>query len=123
MRKFKKILVNLGIVILFLFGLKQVVPTLKLDGYSGLFLSILLFTDDTKYSDNYSGWKFLKIKKGMTKNQAYDILGKPILVFSPSEDIISLQYSKSPKDTHYRIRQVYLKDNKVIEKVSYFYVD
>jgi len=123
MGKFKKILVNLGILILILIGLKQVVPSLKLDGYSGLFFNILLFTDDSKYSDNYSGWKFLKIKKGMTKNQVYNILGKPIVVFSPSEGIVSLQYSKSPKDTHYRIRQVYLKDNKVIKRISYFYVD
>lgn len=123
MIKFKKTLAGLGIVILFLFGLKQIVPPLKLDGYSGLLLSILLFTDDTKYSDNYSGWKFLKIKKGMTKNQVYNILGKPFAVFSPSEGIVSLQYSKSPKDTHYRIRQVYLKDKKVIERVSYFYID
>lgn len=123
MRKFKKILVNLGIAILLLIGLKQVLPSLQLDGYSGLFFNILLFTDDTKYSDNYSGWKFLKIKKGMSKNQVYDILGKPIIVFNPYKDVESLQYSKSPKDTHYRIRQVYLKDNTVIERVSYFYVD
>ncbi len=123
MIKFKKTLAGLGIVILFLFGLKQIVPPLKLDGYSGLLLSILLFTDDTKYSDNYSGWKFLKIKKGMTKNQVYDILGKPFVIFNPIEDVFALQYSKSPKDTHYRIRTIYLKDDKVIERFSFFYVD
>lgn len=123
MIKLKKTITNFSIVILILFGLKQVIPFLKLDGYAGLFFSILLFTDDTKYSDNYSGWKFLKIKKGMTKSEVYNILGKPITIFSPKEGVKSLQYSKSPKDTHYRIRQVYLKENKVVERVSYFYVD
>ena len=123
MSKFKYILSKSIVLILFLIGLKQIIPSLKLDGYSGLLISISLFTDDTKYSENYSGWKFLKIKKGMTKNQVYDILGKPIAVFTREKGVESLQYSKSPKDTHYRIRQVYMKDNKVIERFSEFYVD
>lgn len=123
MRKLKKNLISVVVIIFILFGLKQIIPVLKLDGYSGLLLSILLLTDDTKYSADYSDWKFLKIKKGMNRNQVYELIGKPIDVFSPTENIISLQYSESPKDTHYRIRQIYLKNNNVIKRVSYFYVD
>lgn len=123
MKKIKKIGLRIGVIILFLFILKQIIPALKLDGYTGAVLNILLLTDDTKYSTNYTDRKFLKIQNGMSKNEVYQILGKPLAEFSPIDGILSLQYSKSLEDTHYRIRQVYLKNEKVVERVSYFYVD
>lgn len=123
MKKIKKIVIYLLTIISILFCIKQIVPSLKLDGYSGLLLNILLLTDDTKYSENYTGRKFLKVKKGMTKQEVINILGDPLAEWESEENIERLEYSESPKDTHYRIRQVYLKNNIVTERISYFYVD
>ena len=123
MEKFKKSFLIIGITLFVLIGIKQIIPVLKLDGYSGLLLSSLLSTDDSVYSEGYTGRKFLKIETGMTKDEVYKILGEPINIFVPIKHTISLQYSTSPKDTHYRIRQIYLRENKVAEVVSYFYVD
>lgn len=122
MRKLRKISIVIIILILALFTAKQIFPILKLDGYSGLALSILN-AEDTKYSVNYSSKKFLKIKNGMTKQEVIDILGDPITEWVPEDNINGLQYSESPKSTHYRLRQIYLKDNKVIDRISYYYID
>lgn len=121
--KMRKNLSNIINLILFLFCLKQIIPNLKLDGYSGLFLNILLFTDDTKYSENYNGRKFLKVKKGMMKKQVYELIGKPLSASEMKDGNIRLEYSISPKDTHYCIRQVILKNDIVFERVAYFYGD
>ena len=102
--------------------LKQIIPVLKLDGYSGLIWGMFL-TTDTRYSESYTNRKFLEIEKGMTKSQVYAILGKPIDVWIPEEGLEALAYSISPSDTNYRIRYVYFSDSKVKETVSYFYVD
>ena len=123
MKKLNKIAIYILTIFTILFCLKQIIPSLKLDGYSGLILNLLLLTDDTKYAENYTGRKFLKIKNGMTKQEVIHILGNPLTEWNPEENIDALQYSESPKDTHYRLRQVYLINNIVTERISYFYVD
>lgn len=123
MKKIKKIVAYLLTLILILFCMKQIIPNLKLNGYSGLLLNVLLLTDDTKYSENYTGRKFLKVKVGMSKNEVFKLIGKPLYESEITDGTTRLQYSESPKDTHYRIRQVYLKNGKVIERLSEFYVD
>ena len=123
MKKYKNFTIYLFIIVSSLFCLRQIIPILKLDGYSGLVFNILLLTDDTKYSENYSNSKFLKIKTGMTKNEVINILGNPLVEWKPKENIDALQYSESPKSTHYRLRQVYLINDIVSERISYYYVD
>jgi len=59
----------------------------------------------------------------MTKQEVINILGNPLAEWESEENIERLEYSESPKDTHYRIRQVYLKNNIVTKRISYFYVD
>lgn len=122
MKKIKKFGLGILFTVILLFTLKQLIPILKLDGYSGLLLNIDL-VEDTKYSENYSHKKFLNIKAGMSKEEVLKIIGNPIVEWNPQNDINALQYSESPSDTNYRLRQVYLKDNKVTECISYFYVD
>ena len=122
MKKIKNFVLSILLTVIFLFALKQLNPVLKLDGYSGLLLNTLL-VEETKFSENYSHKKFLKIKEGMTKEEVLKIIGNPIVEWNPQNDIDALQYSESPSSTHYRLRQVYLKDNKVAERISYFYID
>lgn len=99
------------------------VPKLQLDGYTGLLFRILLNTDDTVYARDYTDNNFLALKRGMTKQQVIWLLGRPFAEFNRTGNAISMQYSKSPRDTHYRARAVLLQDNKVVDIISYYYVD
>lgn len=99
------------------------VPKLQLDGYTGLLFRILLNTDDSVYTKGYTDRNFLALKRGMTKQQVIRLLDRPFAEFNRSESIVSMQYSKSPGDTHYRARAVLLQDNKVVDIISYYYVD
>lgn len=99
------------------------VPKLQLDGYTGLLFRILLNSDDTLYNKNYSDANFLALKRGMTKQQVVWLLGRPFAEFNRTGGALSMQYSKSPNDTHYRARAVRLQNNKVIDIISYYYVD
>lgn len=122
MKKIKKGSFVLSLLIITLFILKQIIPILKLDGYSGLILSMQL-QEDTIFSHKYTHEKFEQIKIGMTQEDVGKILGEPIVQWTPKQGINALQYSTSLTDTHYRLRQIYLKDNKVIDRISYFYID
>lgn len=99
------------------------VPKLQLDGYTGLLFRILLNSDDTLYNKNYSDANFLALKRGMTKQQVVRLLGRPFAEFNRSGDSLSMQYSKSPNDTHYRARTIRLENNKVVDIISCYYVD
>lgn len=99
------------------------VPKLQLDGYTGLLFRILLNTDDTFYTKDYTDRNFLALKRGMPKQQVIRLLGEPFAEFNNAGSAVSMQYSKSPKDTHYRARAVRLQNNKVMEIISYYYVD
>ena len=99
------------------------VPKLQLDGYTGLLFRILLNTDDTVYARDYTDKNFLALKRGMTKQQVIWLLGRPFAEFNRTGNAISMQYSKSPNDTHYRARTIRLQNDKVIDIISYYYVD
>ncbi|GAA4969358.1 hypothetical protein [Algibacter aquimarinus] len=120
--KFILVLIVFGIICFFQ---GETIDRIKIDGISGEFLDVL-FVTDTKYANNYSHANFNKIKIGMSDTQVKEILGEPLIYWKPKKDVAHLQvlvYSESPKDTHYRIRQIYL-DNSIVKKVKgYFYVD
>jgi len=78
---------------------------------------------DTVFADEYTDKGFLKINKGMTEKEVLEILGEPIVRWEPRDEIVGFQYSESPSSTHYRLRQVYLKDKIVVERIGYYYID
>ena len=96
---------------------------LKLDGYSGLILPIILVTDDSEYSKKYSHDKFLQIENGMSITQVYHILGEPIRVDKNSDEYSCLWYSWSPNSTHYSRRNIIFKKDKVSFINSEYYID
>jgi len=108
----KKVIKVILIFVLICFGILYIG---LLDGY--------FVKSDTKYSENYSELKFKSIEEGFSEKQVIDILGKPIAVFSLKNGIVLYQYSYSPSDTNYDLRQIYIQNRKVIEVVKYFYYD
>ena len=61
-----------------------IVPKLQLDGYTALLFHILLNTDDTIYAKDYTDKNFLALKRGMTKQQVLQLLGRPFAEFDRS---------------------------------------
>ena len=119
-----KLILGLPIAILLILSIvKQFVPILKLDGYSGLILHKYFDIDTSKYSKDYSDEKFLEVEKGMTKNEVFKILGEPLDIWNPTDKIVGLQYSKSYESSNYRLRQIYLEHNIVVDVISYYYID
>ena len=98
----------------------------SLDGIKGNILS-LLFWPNTEYAEGYSDTGYRKIQPGFTQEQVIDILGEPFYANedwnSRSQNEIRWWYSRSLRNTHYRMREVRFVDGTVSRKVHYFYVD
>jgi len=126
---------NLHIYILFLISLAvllslQNTKRIEIDGIGGEIGNLLLRTD-TEYSENYSHEGFSQIEIGMTEEEVIYTLGEPLTRWKPykytnfreKQHFVGLQYSESPSDTHYRIRQIYLDNGIVQEVIGRFYID
>lgn len=123
MRLFIRITLGILIFIVLLIITTKASPVYKLDGFAGIVIPLMLFTDDSKYSEGYSPAKFLEIKTGMTTRQVYEILGKPIRRDEWKSERLFLWYSMSPNSTHYRARQIIITNGKVTQINAYFYLD
>ena len=99
---------------------------IRLDGFIGE-ISGLLLTTDTQYAPHYSHRNFAQLKVGMTEQEVIDLVGEPLKRWQPynknQPPFTVFQYSQSPSDTHYRLRQVHFGEGRVVEVVSYFYGD
>ena len=95
----------------------------RIEGMRGLISECFFPNHDTKYSEGYSSLAFLKIRLGMSEAQVLDILGEPLIRWSPQDSYIGFQYSESPSDTHYRLRQVYVSGGIVKDIIGYYYID
>jgi hypothetical protein len=93
-----------------------------LDGLDG-FIRSRLFTDDTVYAVGYSDSAFRFVRVGMSKSDVEDLLGPAIDEPSTDDGICIERWSKSAHDGSFRERVVHFKDDKVVAKISDFYVD
>lgn len=90
-----------------------VVYKTSIDGVD-VFKSIFLLTD-TVYAAGYSDESFRRIEHGMTMKQVHDILGPP-LVESDHDGFHFEDWSKSPRNRHYRHRSLVFQEGKVVVK-------
>lgn len=116
-------LLNILALIIIFWGLRFTSPNLRIEGYSGLMLEYLFPNHDTEFSEKYSDEGFLKIKKGMNEQEVLKILGEPLERWTPQKNYDGFQYTRSKASTHYRLRQVYLTNGRVIEIIGYYYID
>ena len=96
---------------------------IKFDGILGELFGLILKTD-TEYSPNYTDKDFAKIQTGMTENEVKGLIGKPFVAWKYDGKII-YEYSRSPGDTNYRMRQIHFsqKTKNVVEVKTEFYAD
>ena len=95
-----------------------------LDGLDGFLLS-RLFQEDTVYAEGYTDEGFRQVHIGMSETEVRQLLGDPLETYMPRQGVnrTSLQYSRSPGNTHYRIRAIFIRDGRVISKKVEFWVD
>jgi outer membrane protein assembly factor BamE (lipoprotein component of BamABCDE complex) len=98
------------------------VDNLLLDGFRGLVLSVLFDAKSTEYAPLYTDAAFGRIAIGDTKQIVVELLGEPLDKGS-WQGVERWWYSRSNNDTHYRLREIQFRENHVVKKIAYFYVD
>ena len=126
----KKVLLFIS-VILILFGIDIIINSdrIRLDGIIAE-IQTCFFPSDTEYSEKYTHEKFDKIKIGMSEMEVINILGEPFSKFMPhknSQNIkiinnVAYQYSYSPSNLHFRVRNVIFDQGKVVKIIHHFLV-
>jgi hypothetical protein len=82
-----------------------------------------MLREDTRYSPGYSDRGFRAVKVGMEAAEVERLLGKPLDHRIFDGNLIWF-FSRSPGDTHYRLRVIHFDpDGRVRKKSSEFYVD
>ena len=116
--RLKQIGIVLAMVVAMLIGLNLWL----IDGINGLFWGSL-FKEDTVYAVAYtdSGWRAVRI--GMAEDDVRRLIGQPLQVWTNEDATVSMGWSRSPGDTHYRCRALEFSKGRVAAKYAEFYVD
>ena len=98
----------------------------RLDGVHGL-VNGAVVGEDTAWAAGYTASGFSRVEPGMTEVEVRAFLGPP-LERSAAEraDLgwdLAEAWSRSPGDTHYRMRRVFYAEGRVVTVKSGFYTD
>ncbi len=92
-----------------------------LDGLPGFTLGLVL-GDDTEYAPHYSARGFRSVSLGMGEEEVRSLVGDPLRTWQDEEQSY-WSWSRSPHDSHYRVRIVAFEHGAVVRKSSEFYLD
>jgi outer membrane protein assembly factor BamE (lipoprotein component of BamABCDE complex) len=92
-----------------------------LDGIGGIVCRILM-EEDTVWASGYSDEGFRSVRLGMTRSEVHNLLGPPI-ESTPWEGQSWENWTYSPADTNYQVRDVVFKDDVVVRKISEYWVE
>ena len=85
----------------------------------------VLLPDDTIYAPGYTDDQFNSVKVGMTEAEVHRRIGSPIdkwsRPLSPREE--SMRWTRSARDSNYKIRVLVFRSGRVSKKFAEFYVD
>jgi hypothetical protein len=96
-------------------------PTLLLDGLSGLLLGTLLGSEDTELAPGCTDAAFARIRIGMTRDEVHRRLGPPLAVWEPPrreplDPDLAERWSRSPSGGNHRRRVVLYRDDRVVAR-------
>jgi hypothetical protein len=85
-----------------------------------------MFFASTVYSAGYDESRFRQVRVGMTSAEVEALLGPPLrtLPWWPDQDLMNWKYTDSrPRTSNYWMRDVFVKDGKVVKVVSMYWID
>lgn len=115
--------VGVGVALgMLLLGGPVVIHYVSLDGLDGLFFASVL-REDTEYAPRYSHQAFRRVHPGMPSQRVLELLGEPLERTPSTNQRETWRYSRSPSDSHYRLRAVQIAEGSVVGLFHEFYVD
>jgi hypothetical protein len=105
-----------------LVGLRLYRSYSPLDGVSGMIWGAIL-SEDTVYDPGYTERGFRRNSVGMSRQQVYDVVGRPLDTWTNKDSSVGMRWSKSPGDTNFRCRVLEFVNDKVVDKHTEYYVD
>jgi hypothetical protein len=116
--------IRLAVAVLAAIGVTASLPALLLDGWPDPLWALVL-GDDTEYAPQYSALGYWRIRPGMTQDDVLRLAGAPLerypITRAPNQE--GWRWTRSPRDSSYRVRVVIFANGRVVQKVSEFYVD
>ena len=78
----------------------------------------VFIADDTQYATTFSDREFRRISVGMTESEVRSLLGDPFDRWAVDGDqtVTAWRWTRSPLDSHYKVRVVVFKDGRVFEQ-------
>lgn len=92
-----------------------------LDGWRGALLRVV-FWDDTAYAPGYTDNAFEAVECGANTSSVLQLLGPPLRRTNEGNSE-RWWYTISPRDSHYRMREIRFSNGLVERTVHYYYVD
>jgi hypothetical protein len=99
----------------------SLIQTCTVDGLEGLVLAAL-FDEDTQFAPGFSDERFASIRRHQSPAEVLGLLGEPLLRSTDAAGV-SWHFSRSPHDTHFRVRVVHFHEGTVDETLAEFSVD
>ena len=86
-------------------------------------LTFAVLGEDTEYAPEYTTSGFCAIRIGDSESRVRNLVGTPISVYQRPGQPTVLAYTRSPSDTHYRLRKVHVVNGAVTRIVAELYFD
>lgn len=101
-------------------------PTLLLDGLSGLVLGTLLGREDTELAPGCTDAAFARIRIGMKRDEVHRRLGTPLAAWNPPrreplDPELAERWSTSPSGGNHRRRVILYRDDRVVARRAGFW--
>jgi len=101
-------------------------PTLLLDGLSGLLLGTLLGREDTELAPGCTDAAFVRIRIGMAREEVHRRLGPPLASWEPPrreplDPELAERWSTSPSRGNHRRRVILYRDDRVVARRAGFW--
>jgi hypothetical protein len=97
-------------------------PHYLLDGLEGCVLPLAV-KEDTVYAPGYSTEAFRRVRTGMSKDEVFALLGEPLNRYAVDDGREGWRWTRSARDSSYRVRVALFTGERISEMIHYFYLD
>jgi len=97
---------------------------ISLDGIDGMLFQAA-FDDGSEWAPGYSALGFWRVRRGMTPDEVLALVGEPLERYEVRDErgLTGWRWTRNPLSTHHKVRVVLFRNDRVVEKLSLFYLD